>query len=144
LGAGHTVTALYEIAPADDGRVASGSDLRYVDVGITPDAFQREEILTVRLRYKEPDGDESKLVERTALDRGTSFANASIDFRFATAVAELGMILRDSEFKGSAGFDSVIETAKSAKGKDDGGYRAEFVELAEACKSIKPEIAREE
>lgn len=141
LGAGHTVTALYEIETARDEHSSKETELRYVDVGIKPDAFTREEILTVRLRYKAPDGDESKLVERTALDRGASFANASVDFRFATAVAELGMILRDSKFKGTASYDDVIETAESALGMDPNGYRAEFVELAETCKAIAPQVS---
>ena len=144
LGAGHTVTALYEIEPAGDERSSEGSELRYVNVGIKTDAFQREEILTVRLRFKDPDGDTSRLVEETALDRGTSFADAAPDFRFASAVAELGLILRDSEFKGRATFEHVIVTAKKAVGNDTSGYRTEFVQLAELCKEIKPEIAQEE
>jgi Ca-activated chloride channel family protein len=141
LGSGHTVTALYEIEPASRKSADKGSDLRYVEVGIKPEAFQREEILTVRLRYKAPDGDESKLVERTALDRGAAFAGATVDFRFAASVAELGMLLRGSEFKGRASFDHVIETAQAAKGTDANGYRAEFVELARACKSLTPEVS---
>lgn len=142
LGSGHTVTALYEIEPAKDERASTGfTDLRYVDVGIKKDAYKRAEILTVRLRFKDPDGDKSRLVERTALDRGASFADASTDFRFVSSVAELGLILRDSEFKGSASFDDVIETASASKGTDANGYRAEFVELAKACKSLKPEVS---
>jgi len=141
LGSGHTVTALYEVEPAREERATNDSELRYVAVGIKPDAYQREEMLTVRLRFKDPDGDKSRLVERTALDRGTSFAHASDDFRFASSVAELGLLLRDSQFKGNASFDHVIKTAEAAKGKDTSGYRAEFVELAKACKQIKPEVS---
>ncbi len=141
LGSGHTVTALYEIELAANVRASDPDELRYVNVGIKPDAFERDEALTVKLRYKAPNGDESLLIERTALDLGTSFASASVDFRFAAAVAELSMILRDSEFMGSASFDHVIETAREAQGKDVNGYRAEFVELAETCKSLKPEVS---
>ena len=141
LGAGHTVTALYEIEPTTRQRAEAGTELRYVNVGIKPDAFDREEIMTVRLRYKKPDGEKSKLIERTATDRGIAFQDATVDLRFASSVAEFGMLLRNSEFKGAASFDHVIETAKATKGEDVNGYRAEFVELAEACKKIAPQVS---
>ncbi len=141
LGSGHTVTALYEIEPAKDARASKTEELRYVNVGIKSEAYDREEIVTIRLRYKAPDGDTSKLIERTALDKGASFRDASIDFRFVCAVAELGLLLRTSEFKGKASFDHVIETAKASKGADSTGYRTEFVELAELCKEIAPQVS---
>lgn len=141
LGSGHTVTALYEIEPAKRERAENVTELRYVNVGIKSEAFDKEEILTVRLRYKKPDGDKSKLIERTAVDRGLAFQDATVDLRFASSVAEFGMLLRDSEFKGAANFDHVIETARAAKGEDVNGYRTEFVELAEACKKIAPQVS---
>ena len=141
LGSGHTVTALYEIEPAKRERAENATELRYVNVGIKPDAFDSEEIVTVRLRYKKPDGDKSKLLERTAVDKGLAFKDATVDLRFASSVAEFGMLLRDSEFKGGASFDHVIDTARATKGEDVNGYRAEFVELAETCKKITPQVS---
>ena len=78
-----------------------------------------------------------------ALDDGAVFGIASVDFRFSAAVAELAMLLRDSEFKGAASLDHAIETAAAAKGADAAGYRAEFVQLAQTCRSLKPELASE-
>jgi Ca-activated chloride channel homolog len=141
LGSGHTVTALYEIEPAKDARASKTEELRYVNVGIKSDAYDRKEMVTIRLRYKAPDGDKSKLIETTALDNGASFRDASVDFRFVCAVAELGLLLRTSEFKGKASFDHVIETARASKGTDATGYRTEFVELAELCKEIAPQVS---
>jgi Ca-activated chloride channel family protein len=141
LGSGHTVTALYQIEPARKENASTDFELRYVNVGIKPAAFQSDELLTVRFRYKDPDQDKSRLIEETASDLGASFAGASMDFRFAAAVAELGMILRDSEFKGMANFAHAIETARATTGRDPNGYRAEFVELAERCRDLKPEVS---
>jgi Ca-activated chloride channel family protein len=143
LGAGHTVTALYEIEPAT-GEAASGSELRYTQTRVRDDAARRDETLTVRLRYKAPDGDKSREIERVARDAGTSFTAASEDTRFAAAVAEFGMILRESKFRGASSVHHVIETARNASGKDVHGYRAELVQLAEACLTLIPEVSQEE
>ena len=75
-------------------------------------------MLTVKLRYKKLDGDKSELIERAAVDDGKQFANASADFKFAAAVAEFGMLLRDSEFKGSGTLGAVLEWAQEGKGAD--------------------------
>jgi Ca-activated chloride channel family protein len=143
MGAGHSVTALYEVEPVAgrDGAPAS-SPLRYTEMRVRDDARRHQEMLTVRLRYKEPAGQKSRKIERVAVDGGGGFDAASRDMRFATAVAELGMILRDSAFKGAASLDHVVTTAGAAKGADALGYRAEFVQLAEACRSIVPPVSQ--
>ncbi|UCG51859.1 MAG: DUF3520 domain-containing protein, partial [Candidatus Latescibacterota bacterium] len=137
IGAGHTVTALYEIVPADaKEQAAKEDDLKYMDVKMSEEAHESPEILTVKFRYKHPDEDESTLLSQTLLDEGADFEDASTDFRFSAAVAEFGMLLRDSEFKGEADFGHVLKTARKAKGKDKEGYRAEFVRLVEMCQLL--------
>jgi Ca-activated chloride channel family protein len=142
LGAGHAVTALYEIEPG----IAKGSPgpLRYTETRIRDEARAAKEMLTVRLRFKEPTGTKSRMIERTAVDDGGNFDAASTDTRFAAAVAELGMILRESSFNGAAKLEHAITVARGAKGADSHGYRAEFVQLAEACRDLVPEISQEE
>jgi len=94
------------------------------------------EMLTVKLRYKKPDGDKSDLVERAVTDDGGDFAKASPDFKFAAAVAEFGMILRDSEHKGNGTFGAVLELANEGKGADANGYRAGFIELVRKAQAL--------
>ncbi|MCK4626936.1 MAG: DUF3520 domain-containing protein, partial [Phycisphaerae bacterium] len=90
----------------------------------------------LKLRYKRPDGDKSTLMEYPVTDDGGRFDKASADFRFATAVASFGMILRDSKYKGTYTLEAVIELAQSSKGKDKEGYRAEFIQLAKTAKAL--------
>lgn len=126
LGAGSVVTALYEIVPAD-GSESTG--LKYQDSqtkGI-------DEYMNIKLRYKDPDGSESRLTE-TAVSSETE--NISDNFKFAQAAAEFAMILNNSEFKGSSSIDSVIELAKSGKGEDKFGLRSEFIQLADLYRYI--------
>jgi len=137
IGAGHTVTALYEVVPA--GRSAGtpkASPLRYQNRRELSDAAHGSEVLTVKLRYKKPDGDESVLMTHRLLEGGAAFAAAPADFRFAAAVASFGMILRDSKHKGTYTLDAVMEQADSARGPDRHGYRAEFVELVRTAKLL--------
>jgi Ca-activated chloride channel homolog len=137
LGSGHTVTALYEIIPAGSHETLPGvDDLKYQTTALSPDAKQSPELMTVKLRYKDPDGTQSKLIARAVMDGDCACAAASEDFRFAAAVAEFGLVIRDSEFKGGATFDQAIQLARGAKGRDAEGYRAEFVRLAETAKSL--------
>ena len=96
------------------------------------------ELLTLKLRYKQPDGNTSKLLTFPVTDKGASYSRASTDFKFAAAVAEFGMLLRDSEFKGSSSCGSVIELAEEAKGTDAEGYRAEFLTLVRKAKDLRP------
>ncbi len=139
IGAGHTVTALYEIVPAGRGRRSdSGVDpLKYQQTGPTV-AAQSGEIATIKLRYKEPAGTESRLMSTTVVDSGASIDTASPDLRFSTAVAQFGMLLRGSEFVGNASYDRVLALARTAIGADLEGERAEFAELVSRAKGLAP------
>ena len=90
-----------------------------------------EESFTVKLRWKKPDGDTSVLRETPCVEAAITRKEPSESFRFATAVAEFALLLENSKFKGDASFDDVLKRARGAKGKDDEGYRAEFIRLAE-------------
>jgi Ca-activated chloride channel family protein len=134
LGSGHTVTALYEIIPVgvQDTFLSKVDDLKYQKKknSVTM-AEHTNEILTVKFRYKAPDSDVSKLIEHPVMDKQIPVTRASENFRFATAVAEFGMLLRNSPFRSKATFGNVIDLARKAKGFDEEGYRAEFIRLAE-------------
>ncbi|MEP6822817.1 MAG: VWA domain-containing protein, partial [Chthoniobacterales bacterium] len=143
IGAGHTVTALYEVVPrgSEKDPLASAppvDPLKYAtpDPRAVASSYPSPDLLTVKLRYKKPDGDKSELIEQSLVDSGTTFAKASPDFRFAAAVAEFGLILRDSEHKGNASLSAVLENAAAAKGEDAHGYRAGFIELARKARSM--------
>ncbi len=137
IGAGHTVTALYEVIPAGADAKAPGVDpLKYQTPRDPAPAGYSDEVLTLKLRYKAPDGDTSRLIEQPVTDAGKSFDQASDDFQFAAAVAEFGMLLRGSEYKGHANYDAVLELAGSGVGKDPGGYRTEFLGLVRKAKAL--------
>ena len=127
IDAGRTVTAFYEVVPAG----ASASAL-------PPGSLTQEanEMLTVRLHYKKPNADKSELIHRTVVDDGKQFANASPDFKFAAAVAEFGMLLRESEFKGNATLGAVLEWAQEGKGVDTDGSRGGFVALVRKAQKL--------
>jgi Ca-activated chloride channel family protein len=148
IGAGHTVTALYEVVPP-------GVNPPTTQPGVDPLKYQHDpkalelltkrghsdEMLTLKLRYKAPDAPAdvqgtSKLLEFPITDAGKTYAQGSEDFKFAAAVAGFGMILRDSPYKGTATFNSVIELAGEGKGPDANGYRAEFIQLVQQAKAI--------
>ena len=130
IGAGHTVTALYEVVPAGEENSES-YDLKYTERTIKKDAKKTDEILTVRIRYKEPDGKTSKEFSSVLKEKPAKLAATSDNFRFSAAVAEFAMVLRDSEFKGTADMKSVKKLASSSLGKDPFGYRKEFMDLTE-------------
>ena len=137
LGAGHTVTALYEVIPyGSKEEVPVVGDLKYQVVKIDPKAYRSKEILTVKLRYKKPDGKKSQLLEIPLADKNIALAKASENFKFSAAVAEFGMLLRDSEFKGQSSYENVMELAKQGKGPDSFGYRTEFIKLVEMCQLL--------
>jgi len=138
MGVGHTITALYEIIPAGmkDSFSPSVDPLKYQDTKEDKIRNTSSEIVTVKFRYKTPDGEKSKMKQVAVTDGNTAFSKTSTDFRFASAVAELGLLLRDSEFKQNADFDSLIARAKGAKGTDEEGYRAEFISLAQSAKLL--------
>jgi Ca-activated chloride channel family protein len=139
MGAGHTVTVLYEVVPRGVGIGAPGVDpLKYQQsVAPPPTRNASNETLTVKLRYKEPTASDSKLLSFPLVDREQTFARASIDFRFAAAVASFGMILRDSPYKGSATFDSTLQLAEDSLGSDRSGYRREFMQLIQRARQIR-------
>jgi len=126
IGAGHTVTALYEIVPAGTEVQPMVDPLKYQPERGPADPI--DELLTVKLRYKQPDGDTSKLIQEPVTDRGDD-GDATADFRFASAVAGFGMLLRKSKHSGTATFDSILKQAEGARGQDDHGYRREFTDL---------------
>ncbi|MET4083291.1 Ca-activated chloride channel family protein [Pedobacter sp. UYP30] len=137
LGSGHTVTALYEIIPVgiNDSFSRSVDALKYQKPSKT-NTVDNGELLTVKLRYKDPDGDKSRLLSKAVLDNPLSFTATSDNFRFATAVAEFGMVLRQSKFRQNASFDHAVSLAESAKGTDKEGYRSEFVSLVKSAKLL--------
>ena len=138
IGAGHTVTALYEIVPAGSQKELPKVDkLRYQRTRETTAEANSNELLTIKLRYKQPDGDKSRLISGTVLDRSEDIRRSSDNHRHAAAVAAFGMLLRDSEHKGKAGFELVRSLAQSARGKDPHGYRAEFLELVEKAENLQ-------
>jgi len=141
IGAGHTVTALYEVVPvgAEPNPAASVppvDPLKYQSPVPAPGKSDLPELLTVKVRYKQPDGDTSKLLERPFADSGADFASAAPDLKFAAAVAEFGMILRDSEFKGSGSLGAVIEWAQQGMGADVEGYRGGFLDLVRKAQHL--------
>lgn len=191
IGAGHTVTALYEVVPpgvqvrgavdplkyqpngqptdlatkgrkeleaerakleaavANSAKVFKPNHPKMVELasqleelnkklGLAKGKAISRELLTLKLRYKAPDGDKSTLMEIPVTNSRAPFARASTDFKFASAVAEFGMLLKDSPFKGTATFDSALEHAREGKGDDTHGYRAEFINLVAKAKALKP------
>jgi len=132
LGSGHTVTALYEIIPegVKDTFIKKVDPLKYqANLGEIGD---HPEIMTIKLRYKEPDGDVSKLIEHPVLDSHLPLVSTSDNFRFSASVAEFGLLLRNSEYKQLANYSQVVSLAKTAMGNDKNGYRAEFIRLVES------------
>ncbi|MDB5026079.1 MAG: hypothetical protein JWP78_3834 [Mucilaginibacter sp.] len=138
MGSGHTVTAFYEIIPAGikDDDQDSADPLKYQKTKDAPAAFNSDEMMTIKFRYKQPGSDQSKMSLVTVADKPADFNSTTADFRFASAVAELGMLLHNSSFKQKSNFDQAIRIAKGAKGKDQDGYRSEFVRLAESARSL--------
>ncbi len=131
LGAGHSVTALYEIVPAAASTATTGA-LRYQQQSLSPKAATGE-LLTVKFRYKAPDGDVSQLIEQQCAARPVDLLGSSENFKFSAAVAAFGMLLRDSEHKGAATYEVVKLLARAAKGSDVEGNRAEFLKMVETA-----------
>jgi Ca-activated chloride channel family protein len=160
IGAGHTVTALYEIVPAGKKVDAASVDaLKYAPVGSQndgeaasaagsgdEDARSRDddnkaandgELLTLKIRYKQPDGDVSTKLEFPVTDNDQAFSEATADFQFASAVAGFGMLLRGSPYKGDASFAGMLEIAESAsRDRDERGYRSEFCDMIRRAKEL--------
>ncbi|ASU36485.1 vWA domain-containing protein [Mucilaginibacter xinganensis] len=146
IGSGHSVTALYEIVPAGikDDYAGNVDSLKYQKSIPEATSNGNAEMVTIKFRYKEPESAASKMSLVTLNDSPEELKTTSADFRFAAAVAEFGMLLRESEFKQRSTFAQVISLAKGAKDKDEEGYRSEFIRLAESAKLlVKNELATE-
>ncbi len=138
LGAGHTVTALYEIVPVGSTQPLI-DDLKYQPTKATAASMQQfltNDVLTVKLRYKEPQGNTSKLLSQPLGGAPVAIANATPDFRFAAAVAQFGMLLRQSEQRGTATWAATEKLADGARGADADGYRAELVRLVRLAEGL--------
>jgi len=138
IGAGHTVTAVYELVPMGQGGVIPGVDpSKYQKPPGTPEnVVPSDELMTVRLRYKAPDEDTSTPIEVPVPDTEAGIDRASPDFKFAAAVAGFGMLLRDSDYMGDTTYDLVLELARAGRGADDQGYRAEFIGLVKTAQAL--------
>jgi Ca-activated chloride channel family protein len=161
IGAGHTVTALYEIVPADKKvDVGTVDELKYqkpvgrtilsvesqtgkkkeeTDKIVRPTTETSNELLTLKMRYKAPDGDTSKKLEWPVTDDGKPFSAASADMKFASAVAGFGMMLRNSQYKGNLTYAAALELAQGGIGEDPHGYRKEFLEMVRTAKELRHE-----
>ncbi|HEY9808542.1 MAG TPA: von Willebrand factor type A domain-containing protein [Halomicronema sp.] len=138
LGAGHSVTAIYEIIPVgveSSVKLPDVDPLRYQQSNVEPTS-QGNELMQVKLRYKAPNETISQLISQPVMDEDSSLTWASSNFKFSAAVAGFGMILRESEYKGSANFEQVLQLATEAKGDDPEGYRGEFIRLVEKCRLL--------
>ncbi len=147
IGAGHTVTALYEVVPVGVPMPETGGEVDPLKYQRTENREPRTEVrarrtaggadmLTVKVRYKEPAGDVSSKLEFPLVDSGRAFAEASADFKFAAAVASFGMILRESPHRGLTDFAQVAAWAREGTGADAGGYRSEFLGLVAQAKAV--------
>jgi Ca-activated chloride channel family protein len=139
IGAGHTVTALYQIVPKGVSIGPGVDPLRYrqedKEEKVLPTPENADELMFVKLRYKQPDGADSSLIEIPVSSDTADAENVSSDFRFAAAVAGFGLLLRDSPHKGTATFDSIRELATSAVDSDH--YRETFLNLIVTAKTIR-------
>ena len=145
IGSGHSVVALYEIVPASlppgtEPRPAVDS-LKYQAPAISPaqlaEAANSGEMMTVKLRYKEPDSDLSKLIEVPTKDAGKTLTASSEEFKFSAAVAGFGLLLRDSAYQGTLSWETVRRLALDGKGSDKLGYRGEFLQLIDKARGLK-------
>jgi Ca-activated chloride channel family protein len=140
IGAGHRVTAVYEIVPV--GRKGRMETLRYA--ASTPITGGRGELAHVRLRYKQPDADNSQLLEYPILASSVATQEKlSADFRFATSVAAFGQLLRGGKYLGSFSYDDIVSMAKSSLSSDNEGYRREFVSLVKLADALTPDATPE-
>jgi Ca-activated chloride channel family protein len=137
LGSGHTVTALYEVIPVGvkSDFIESVDRLKYQQEKETTGS-STEEIMTIKFRYKHPDESKSKLIEHAVIDRAIPIQKTSHNFRFAAAVAQFGMLLRNSEFKQSSSYDNTWKLAKASLGEDKEGYRSEFIRMIKNAESL--------
>jgi len=139
LGSGHTVTALYEVIPVGvESEFFKIDDLKYQKSKIERSAENSKELMTIKLRYKKPDEDISKLIVHPLVDTNTTLANTSENFRWSASVAAFGMLLRESEYVKNFNYDQVVQLAQGAKGGDVEGYRIEFINMVKSFGAVSP------
>ena len=140
MGAGHNVTALYELVPSGSNETVPSIDPLKYQQSVSIDKSEQNtsgEYLTIKVRYKKPDGNKSMLLEKPVMSYINDLEDTSDNLRFAAAVSEFGMILRNSEFKGNATLESASNLAKSGRGEDEDGYRSELIRLINTVKGMK-------
>ena len=142
LGSGHKVTAMYEVIPVGvkSKFLENVDELKYQKLPSNNGTSKTNEIFTVKLRYKKPDQEVSKLIEKAVLDQSINWNNSSDNFRFAAAVAGYGMLLRNSEFKQNTNYADVINWAEGALGKDKEGYRHELLKLLRSSQLMAKDL----
>lgn len=139
MGSGHSVTALYELVPANSSmKVPVVDSLKYQRVQMNTGPSVADEIMTLKVRYKSPKDSVSKEVERVVVKERSTGRPASGNITFAAAVAEFSMLLRNSKFKGTSTYDHVLRDAARSKGNDPEGYRSEFIRLVKAAQNLPP------
>ncbi len=137
MGAGHNVTALYELIPAESEENTGSIDpLKYQENRQTTWTNKKAELLTIKLRYKQPDGKTSTLFEEPVQGKLLDEKSTTKNFRFSAAVAEFGLILRDSQYKENASIDQIISLAQGGRGNDSEGYRGEFIKLVKTTETL--------
>ncbi len=137
MGAGHNVTALYELIPAaSEENTGSIDPLKYQENRKSTWTNQKAELLTIKLRYKQPDGKTSTLFEEPVQGKLLDEKSTTKNFRFSAAVAEFGLILRDSQYKENASIDQIISLAQGGRGNDSEGYRGEFIKLVKTTETL--------
>jgi Ca-activated chloride channel homolog len=137
IGSGHTVTALYEIIPTGvkTDYLKGNNKLKYQETKLSP-ASETQELVTLKLRYKEPTSKKSQLVEKPVFNNSIPFETVSENLKLSASVAEFGLLLRNSDFKGKSNFTHIIETAKKTLTSDNDGWRAEFIQLVKKAQLL--------
>jgi Ca-activated chloride channel family protein len=139
IGAGHTVTVLYELVPPGEESTASEVDpLRYRSEGAPTEAAGSGELFTLKVRFKPPHGSRSELRTYAVRDDGLTLGATSDDFRFAAAVAAFGMRLRDHESVRDLSWDEILRMASAAVSADEHGHRAGFLDLVRQAEQASP------
>jgi Ca-activated chloride channel family protein len=136
IGAGHSVTALYEIVPAGMQVPGGKVDQLKYQAKAQPTGANANELMTVKVRYKAPDGNQSKLLSQPVKSEQKEMAKTSIDFRWAAAVAGFGMLLRDAKDRGNISWASIVQLAEGAKGSDAEGYRTQMIEMVKRASRL--------
>jgi Ca-activated chloride channel family protein len=137
IGAGHTVTALYEVVPFGQKFENPGVDeLKYQKPAEVSASADTKELMTIKIRYKDPEATASKLLSVWVADAGGTLESASNNLKFSSAVAGFGMLLRDSKYKGDVRYTDIATLARAAAGADAQGYRTEFLQLVERAQTL--------